>query len=185
MHSIVSCVYTTIIELVFSAINLTYVFLSPVSNSSLTSVYQPLYCNKATDCWPDNDVSIDLVSCFYNSCLCMGCFTINTTTGGCQVLDCFAYDGTCVDRRQSQLATFLLSLFLSPFGVGNFYIAQWGLGAAQISLFVFFLLSCTGCCITRRLSSESRNQVCCCPCHPIRIIINLLTLLVIMHIFNK
>ena len=105
-------------------------------------------------------MSFDLVSCFSNSCLCMGCFTINTTTGGCQVLDCFDLNnGTCVDRRQSQLTALLLSLFLSPFGVGNFYIAQWGLGAAQISLFVFFLLNCTGCCITR-LSSESRNEVC-------------------------
>ena len=99
-----------------------------------------MQCMSNQNCTPPqfNNVPDTLVQCdSQNLCLCEECFTLNATTGRCDIDSCidYYYDSTtrmCVDDRPSQLTAFLLSLFLSSTGAANFYIGQTGLGTVGV-----------------------------------------------------
>ena len=122
------------------------------------SLRQSGSCSVNSDCYPsgiNGSVPSRLIECDNNVCVCSECFTANTT-GRCTFTiispsDCYPYNsgtGTCTDNRKSQLVTFLLSLFLSGFGVANFYIGQNGLGAGQLVLTLsIIVVSCFAICV--------------------------------------
>lgn len=109
-------------------------------------------CNVASNCldetWPMVPGS-DKVSCTEGVCVCLQCFTVNVSTGLCQVYaPCFSYNDdadTCIDQRQSQTKAFILSVLLSSVGAANFYTGYYSLGGAQLGLLVGMVLLCGSC----------------------------------------
>ena len=153
------CIYYNIFFLGESLTS--FLFLS----HSLTQ--QP--CTGDYECAPVDypTVPSDLVSCVDGACLCLRCFTPNTTSGQCVLQSpCFGYNNstdTCIDNRKSQETALLLSIFLSSTGAANLYIGQYVLGWVQLSLLAILLLSlCTcfgcGCCI---ICCDDEFEDCC------------------------
>ena len=131
-------------------------------------------CSKSdqTQCFSggiNGTVSTNLIDCLDNQCICDECFTLNATSGQCTVTspDCYFYNpgtGTCVDNRKSQLVAFLLSFFLSGFGVANFYIKRYDLAAGQLLVLLILIIGtalgiciplCMCCCMHWRADTEA------------------------------
>ena len=132
-------------------------------------------CTNDSECvpteFPTANVPSELVSCVDGACLCLQCFTPNTTSGLCALhRPCFDYDylrDECVDNRKSRETALLLSIFLSSSGAANFYIGQNVLGGVQLGLLTILILSiclctCCGCCL---ICFDDDFEGCCCDCY--------------------
>lgn len=135
-------------------------------------------CPAQLNCTEDSECAVTIADgigvclnstgeCGCNQSLPTSCFTVNTSSGLCQLRNCFFYVGgeqVCREGEFSRTTALLLSIFLINFGAANFYIRQFALAIPQIIIgfmvCVFQFGSCGAAC--SKDERTSRTCIGCC-----------------------